>query len=196
MRSVFKAMAFALVALAAACANSPDQITRDTRLNMLVADALARDNGAVVFATLGHTDMMNMAEPLVYFEVRDKPADAGNRTTMSISDDLNLAGTWAGSYSLRQVYMPANLQIYNLPGWTRGERAAVGRIDVAPGEIIYVGHLVFRAHGQTLDMVVEDRFDEFRRRLPINLINRVEKRLLVLPESMAFNSQTVTPMRR
>lgn len=195
MQSWLKAAVFAFVVLAAACANSPDQITRDTRLNMLVADALAREDGAVVFATLGHTDMMNMAEPLVYFSIRNPPADAGNRRTMSISDDLNLAGTWAGSFALEQLYMPANLQIYNFPGWSRGEPGAIGRIDVAPGEIVYVGHLVFRAHGRTLEMTVEDRFTEFRRRLPINLINRVEKRLLVLPESMTFNSQTVTQVR-
>jgi hypothetical protein len=139
-----------------------------------------------VFGTVGYTDMFNMAPPLIYFEIRDKPTDAANRTQMLLSDDMNLAGTWPGSYSLATLYLPANLQSYTYPGWRGGEARSVGRFDVAPGEVIYIGNLVFRPHGEVVRMEVEDHFDEFKRRLPPDIAARIQKRLIQVPATYEF----------
>jgi len=144
---------------------------------------------------MGHTDMMNLAEPLISFEIRETPTDAGGRRTMNISDDLNLAGTWPGSFALKSLYLPANSQSYAFPGWNGGEARAVGRFEVGAGEVIYIGHLVFRAHGMRVDMQVEDRFDEFVKRLPSDVAQRVQKRLLSVPDSYTFNQMRRVQIR-
>ncbi len=183
-----RALSTSLFALGA-CATSPDAVVRESKLNMFVIEALSRPDRCAVFGSMEHTDMMNLAEPFISFEIREAPADAGGRKIMDISDDMNLAGTWPGAYALQNFYLPANLQTYEFPGWSRGEAGAIGRFDVAGGEVIYIGHLIFRAHGPRVDMQVEDRMDAFSRRLPADILAKLQKRLLSVPPFITFDQQ-------
>jgi hypothetical protein len=195
MNSKWTRRTFMGSALALAGCATADQMARQANLNMFVAEALARSDRCAVFGTMARTDMMNLAEPFIRFEIREPPADGNGRRIMELSDDLNLAGAWPGSYALSSFYLPANLQIYNFPGWSRGEIGALGRFDVAAGEVIYVGHLDFRGQGQRLDMTVGDRFDAFRADLPDEIAARLQKRLVTLPSSVSFGETRQVPIR-
>ena len=65
----------------------------------------------------------------------------------------------------------------------------IGSFDVAPGEIVYLGHVTFVPAGRLLHVRVEDRFEEARARLPDGLRDRLIKRLVTFPAWYEFQNQ-------
>lgn len=65
----------------------------------------------------------------------------------------------------------------------------IGSFDVAPGEIVYLGHITFIPAGRTLSVVVQDRFEEMRASVAPELRDRMRKRLVRFPAHFEFQTQ-------
>ncbi len=106
-----------------------------------------------------------------------------------LDDDLARAATPPGTYRIAHYRLPSDRVTYHFPNRLRAPEASglAGRFRLQPGEVIYVGHLVFKPEGDSLHMEVEDRFETFRDRLPADLAARVTKRLIALPGQATFS---------
>lgn len=189
MRNLFFVLSCAAIAcLVSACSTFGVDMTR-YNLNLDAAAALAAPDRAIVFTEFAKADMFGMADPMVYAEIKDKPTDAGSRTATLLTHDIKYVGVWPGSYALSSVQLPAKSVYYTFPGWKSGPDRAIGVFDVRAGDVIYIGKLVFKAQGATMEMAVEDNFEDFKRGLPKDLAARVQKRLVTLPPTFTFASQ-------
>jgi hypothetical protein len=108
-------------------------------------------------------------------------------------DDYELASAPPGEYALKSAHWSSEMVTWELGGWDTPSPA--GTFKLAPGEVIYIGHLVIEPgnsiygpseDNKLLTMHVEDRFEEYRKELPPHLRDVVQKRLITLPAQIEF----------
>nr|WP_295374054.1 hypothetical protein [uncultured Sphingosinicella sp.] len=150
---------------------APPSAVRDgAELNSSDALVLGTSNmGSVNFVKLGR-------DP-------DRPHFSG----FQLRKDVKRGGVPAGRYVAGSLFLNGSLQSYALISAFHGA-GGVGEIEVRPGEVVYIGHLVFDREGRSLNMRVEDRFDQIRSKLPEPFRTKLQKRLISLPSSLQFGA--------
>lgn len=133
--------------------------------------------------------------------------------TVLFSQNSRHLGVPPGDYQLNVISFLRDNQIYSqfpIMQWAqtgqfgKGQKQ-VSRIVLEPGEVAYLGHVVLvpseqlgrhmsddrYSQGPTFKLVVEDRFEAFAESQPPEVIARLRKKLIVLPENWSF----VMPVR-
>jgi hypothetical protein len=156
---------------------------------------------SVILGTVGKTvkTLGIISRPLfLQFVSKDSGSDqtnprGGPKSFYFDHDGYELASAPAGEYALKSVHWSSEMVTWELGGWSSASPA--GTFKLAPGEVIYVGHLVIEPgnsiYGPSEDnkllvMRVEDRFEEYRKELPPHLRDVVQKRLITLPAQIEF----------
>lgn len=113
--------------------------------------------------------------------------DAGHQATaFQVDKSLTSAGTRPGRYALKFVFFSGTMRAYDIGGWSRS--SPVGVIEVKPDEVIYIGDVTVKPQGMILQMTVNDRFEEFRAKLPPALQSKIKKRIIELPATLTFDT--------
>ena len=185
-------MAGAAGALAAFAATA-DAAPRKWRLNEPAVGPKANPNHGVALATLGKSDRtagLFPGTPQISFKlegvVDPGPPAPPPPDFYSLSANLKEAATLPGRYWINAFHLPALAKSYVFESEKHPPEERIG-FTLAPGEVIYLGHVDFRPEGPILKLSVSDRFEEFRAKLPPELAGRIQKRLLVVPPTLQFN---------
>jgi hypothetical protein len=104
------------------------------------------------------------------------------------------SATAPGVYALSQYARPPNSQYYGFDPWKLPPDARIS-FSVASGEVIYIGHIDIRAKGSVLSIEVSDRLSDLRSKIPPELADKVQTRLLQAPPTVLFGAPTVTTIR-
>jgi len=192
-----------LVMCLGACANY-EQNLQSWSLNKPIAGWTPDSGTAIV---LGSGERINAAlagTPQVTFQIknptepveRDFGRGGPKMKTGFHLGERRLKAAPPGDYALALIHFSAPVVTYSFGGWKVPD--PTGLFSVKAGEIIYIGHVTIDARHTDVTVRVEDRFEQFMEDLPEELrpyADRIEKRLITLPEHPAFTGPETTYAR-
>lgn len=98
-----------------------------------------------------------------------------------VLSNKNWAYVKPGKYAIHKV-ISSSYMVADMRGWGRLDRQAYMVFDINPGEVVYLGHIRSNWVNETqISLSVEDRFDQLRAELPVELQSRVQKRIVKAP---------------